>query len=68
MTFSQIFQIMQKTRFDTSNYGLNRPLPKGKNKEIIELMKDELDEKIMTECVIKKLNFNNSKHCLEAIK
>ena len=24
-----------KTRFDTSNYELDRPLPKGKNKEVI---------------------------------
>ena len=29
-------------------------------------MKDELDDKIMTECVIKKLNFDDFKHCLEA--
>ena len=29
-------------RFDTSNYEVNRPLPKGKNKKVIELMKDEL--------------------------
>ena len=30
-----------ETRFDTSNYELYRPLPKGKvnNKEVIELMK-----------------------------
>ena len=34
-----------KTRFDTSNYELGRPLPKGKNKKVIELMKGE----IMTE-------------------
>ena len=30
------------TRLDTSNYELDRPLPKGKNKEVIGLMKDEL--------------------------
>ena len=24
-----------ETRFDTSNYELNRPLPKGKNKKVI---------------------------------
>ena len=28
-------------RFDTSNYGDDRPLPKGKNKKVIDLMKDE---------------------------
>ena len=29
-------------RFDISNYECNRPLPKGKNKKVIGLMKDEL--------------------------
>ena len=38
-------------RFDTSNYEFNRLLPKGKNKKGIELMKDELGGKIMTESV-----------------
>ena len=38
-------------RFDTSNYELNRPLPKGKNKKVIGLMKDELVGKIITEFV-----------------
>ena len=38
-------------RFDTSNYEVNRPLPTGKNKKVIGLMKDELGEKIMTEFV-----------------
>ena len=28
-------------RFDTSNYEVNRPLPTGKNKNVIGLMKDE---------------------------
>ena len=35
-------------RFDTSNYEINRPLPTGKNKNVIGLMKDELGGKIMT--------------------
>ena len=34
-----------ETRFDTSNYDLNRSLPKGKNKNVIDVMKDELGEK-----------------------
>ena len=36
---------------DTSNYELNRPLPTGKNKKVIGLMKDELGGKIITEFV-----------------
>ena len=40
-----------ETRFDTSNYELERPLPKGKYKKVIGLMKDELGEKLMTKFV-----------------
>ena len=49
-----------ENRFDTSNYEVNtsetsalacRPLPMGKNKKIICLMKDELGGKIITEFV-----------------
>ena len=36
-------------RFDASNYEVNRPLPTGKNKKVIGLMKNELGGKIMTE-------------------
>ena len=32
-------------KFDTSNYEVNRPLPMGKNKKVIGLMKDELGGK-----------------------
>ena len=39
-------------RFDTSNYEVNRPLPIGKNKKVIGLMKDELGGEIITEFVI----------------
>ena len=81
-----------KTRFDTSNYELDGPLTKRKNKNAISLMKDDLGGKIQIklvglkaktysyliddgsedkkvkdtkECVIKKLKFENYKHCLE---
>ena len=36
-------------RFDTSNYEFDRPLPTGKNKKVIRLMKEEVGGKIMTE-------------------
>ena len=35
--------------YDTSNYTVKRPLPRGKNKKIIGMMKDELGGKIMKE-------------------
>ena len=38
-------------RFDTSNYYVDKPLPKGKNKKVIGLMKDELGGGIITEFV-----------------
>ena len=38
-------------RFDTSNYDVDRPLPKGKNKKVIGLIKDELGGGIITEFV-----------------
>ena len=40
-----------ENRFDTSNYEVKRPLPTGKNKKVISLMKDELGGKIITEFV-----------------
>ena len=36
-----------ENRFDTSNYEVSRPLPMGKNKKVIGLMKDELGGKII---------------------
>ena len=36
-----------EVRFDTSNYELERPLPKRKNKKIIGSMKDKLGRKII---------------------
>ena len=38
-------------RFDTSNYECDRPLPTGKNKKVIGLMKDELGGRVITELV-----------------
>ena len=40
-----------ENRFDTSNHEVNRPLPMGKNKNVIGLMKDELGGKRITEFV-----------------
>ena len=40
-----------ETRFDISNYELDRPLPRGKNKKVIWLINDELGGKIMRTCV-----------------
>ena len=68
-----------KTRFDTSNYESDRPLPKGKNKKVIALMKDELGGKMMIKFVgltAKTYSYlkdngsedKNSKGCLEANK
>ena len=36
-------------RYDTSNFEINRPLPLGKNKKVIGLMKGELGRQIMKE-------------------
>ena len=38
-------------RFDTSNCECDRPLPTGKNKKVIGLMKDELGGRVITEFV-----------------
>ena len=40
-----------ESRFDALNYQLDRPLPKGKNKKVIGLIKDEFGEKVMTKLV-----------------
>ena len=39
-------------KFNTSNCEINRPLPKGRNKKVIGLMKYELGGKIMKEFVV----------------
>ena len=41
-----------ESRFDTGGYVCNRPLPVGKNKKVIGLMKDELGGGTMKELVI----------------
>ena len=38
-----------ETRFEISNFKIDRPLPKGKNKKVIGLMKDELGGQITKE-------------------
>ena len=48
-TLLKMFNV--ETRFDTSNYELDRLLPKGKNKIVIGLLKDELGGKIMIKFV-----------------
>ena len=50
--YRDIAKDVQK-RFDTSGYSKddNRPLPIGENKKEIDLMKDELDGKTMTELI-----------------
>ena len=40
-----------ETRFDPSNYELGRPLPKGKSKKVIGLIKDELGRNMMKQFV-----------------
>ena len=40
-----------KTRFDTLNFEIDRPLPKGKNKKVTGLMKDDLDRQVIKEFV-----------------
>ena len=40
-----------EARFDTSNFEIDRPLTKGKNKKVIGLMKDELGGQIMKQFV-----------------
>ena len=42
-------------RFDTSNYELERPMSKGKNKKVIGLMKDDLGGKRVNLCLFLKL-------------
>ena len=43
-----------KSKYDTSNYDVDRLLPKGMNKNVVGLMKDEPGGKIITEFVALK--------------
>ena len=45
--YKEIAKVVETT-FDASSYKLGRLLPKGKNKKVIGLMKDELGRKVMT--------------------
>ena len=45
-----------ETRFDSSNFELDRPLLKGKNKKVIGLMKYKLGGEVMNKCWIKSKN------------
>ena len=40
-----------ETKFDISNFKLDRPLPKEKNEKVIGLMKDEMEGQIMKEFI-----------------
>ena len=42
-----------ETRFDASNFEINRPLPKAKNKKVIGILKEELVGQVMKEFVAK---------------
>ena len=48
-----------ETRSNTSNYELDKPLPKRKTKNVIELIKDELDRKIMIELSVLRPKTNS---------
>ena len=44
--YSDIAKVVE-TKFDISNYELDRLLPKGKNKNVIGVIKDKLGWRIM---------------------
>ena len=48
--YKGIANVLEK-KYNTSNYTVERPLPMGKNKKVIGMMKDELGGKIMKEFI-----------------
>lgn len=48
---AQVIHIAHNARFDTSNYDVQAPLPTGKSKKVIGLMKDKLGGRTMNEFV-----------------
>ena len=56
-----------ETRFDTSGY-CNRPLPVGKNKKVIWLMKDELGGEVMKEFVSLRPKMYSYRVCNSELK
>ena len=56
--YKDIAQDVQE-RFDTSSYSVDSPLPKGQNKKVIGLMKDELGGGIITEFIAQDLFVHN---------
>ena len=51
MILTEDIAIDVQTWLDTSNFELDRPLPKRKNKRVIGIIKDKLCEKIFTKFV-----------------
>ena len=47
-------------KFDTSNYEIDRPLPAGKNKKVIGLMKDESGGKIIAKKIKRQKEQKNA--------
>ena len=78
MLFIKTLQKRFETGFDTSRYELNRPLPKGKNKKVIGVTKEDLGGKIMREFVglktktynyfIKIMKIKNAKDTKKCVK
>ena len=53
-------------RLHNSNYGLERPLPKGKYKKVIALMKDELDKTNMEDLTVTTTKIKKAKDAKKA--